>query len=430
MSLTIIPSWCRDALHRGRFGRLSDRFDHSLISLLAILMAPFGIAIGSANATPLPPVSRQANTTLDQETPSSVELVPSPAQPAEALSRATALPQSLSWELVVEENEENEPNNDDQASRPSGPPVWTLVSDDLATADLPEDAAELDPTTLPAVPPPPVPEPLFAFGRSVAFGHMSVGPDLGIRVPNGLQWSPENSFDASIRGFSRTGEPGTGDFFNWNGGDAVAQFELNLLRIGRFSFGLNHSIRSVYSGDLPGGSSDFGEGQSSGFRLAYALSDTSGIALGGEQIIQWDDQTDTGRTFYLMATKGWWLGKQGRDFPLFIANGGIATGRLASDKSIRFWCTAYDYNRPLTFSIDNELCWAPTGSLALLFSPQFGLLAEYNSINVSVGFSVAPIKELPLRLTWAVGVVNDIHEYGWAYDADRLNWNFRISLGF
>ena len=55
------------------------------------------------------------------------------------------------------------------------------------------------------------------------------------------------------------------------------------------------------------------DGLSSGFRIARSIGETGGIAFGAE-LIQWDDQTDTGRNLYLMASKGWWLGNKAQTF--------------------------------------------------------------------------------------------------------------------
>ena len=88
--------------------------------------------------------------------------------------------------------------------------------------------------------------------------------------------------------------------------------------------------------DYASGSTPVGEGVSNGFRISKAINETSGVTLGGEQILQWDGKTDTGRNFYLMASKGWWLGNNGKNYPLIIANGGFGTGRLAN-QDIQSW---------------------------------------------------------------------------------------------
>ena len=83
-------------------------------------------------------------------------------------------------------------------------------------------------------------------------------------------------------------------------------FSAQFLHSERSSFGLNLGIRSVYQGSqYIGGSTNFGEGLSAGFRWDYELSDTSGIAFGAEQLFHFDSTTDTGRNIYLTISKGW-----------------------------------------------------------------------------------------------------------------------------
>ena len=71
-----------------------------------------------------------------------------------------------------------------------------------------------------------------------------------------------------------------------------------------------------------------------------------------------------------MASNGWWLGNNGKDYPLFIANGGFGTGRFASltdtDEPFNFTCTPVESNRTVG-KVDENLCWGPIGSVSLVF---------------------------------------------------------------
>lgn len=300
--------------------------------------------------------------------------------------------------------------------------VWELIP---AGEEVPVLVATPDASPKIKLPPPPQ---LYAFNRSIAFGTGQVGPDIAWRVPNGFQWTPHHWFDATVSGFSRN-KPGQ-DFWAYNGGDAVGNLAVNVINSRRWSFGLNQTIRSVNASTAPGGtgtSTPLGEGQSTGFRLAYTLSPTAGIALGGEQVIQWDSYTDTGRTFYLALSKGWWLGQGAEPYPLLIGNVALASGRLASDPASRFGCTDTGANRTGTYSIDNQLCWSPVGSLAVALSPDLSLFSEYNSVRWAFGTSIAPIADVPLRATWAVNVLNQIPR---GNEFNRTTWSFRLSLGF
>lgn len=325
--------------------------------------------------------------------------------------------------------------------------VWTEVDDAISPstaptrvawqelpeqdADLPSEAIAEQPSPGPVQPvriPPPA---LQALDRSIAFKDGFVGPDISWNIPNGLRWSERWFGSASLRGFSRRQK--TEPFLQWNNGDAVAQVHANILQAGSWSVGLNTSFRSVYQGDqAAGGSTRVGEGISSGFRIATAIGDTGGIAFGGEQVLQWDDKTDTGRNFYLMATKGWWLGNQGTDYPLLIANGGFGTGRFASagigdwSNPLRFACIENFQDRTGTFSVDNEICWSPIGTLSLVLNDYLGSFVEYRNGKAQAAASVSLTEGIPLRFTWGVNFA-DKNE---VLETDQWTWVFRASLGF
>lgn len=353
---------------------------------------------------------------------------PAAAQPPQWQPIPPLPPLQPQWELVQEASA-------DAAESAASQVVWEPVdppsSAVIAWQPVPEGEPEIprlasaEPAPAEPIPLPPPPR-LYGFNRSLAFGDGLVGPDISWRIPNGFRWTPHHWFDASVNGFSRR----TGDesFWAWNNGDAVASFNANLINSGDWSFGINHTIRSLYQGSAAaGGSTSVGEGQSSGFRLAVALGPNAGLAIGGEQLVQWDSFTDTGRTVYLAFSQGWWLGSGAEPYPLLVGTASLASGRFASDTSVRFGCIDTGANRTDTYAIDNQLCWAPGGSLALVLNPQFSLFTEYNSVRWLVGASYAPIAEVPFRATWAVNVLNQIPQ---GNSNNRTTWSFRLSLGF
>lgn len=272
---------------------------------------------------------------------------------------------------------------------------------------------------------------LHSLNRSIAYSDGYVGPDIGWNVPNGLRWSQRWFADVSLAGFSR--RPKDSNFFAWNNGDAVAQASFNLIQSGSWSIGINTSFRSVYQGSqASGGTTQVGEGFSSGFRIAKEIGKTGGIAFGGEQIIQFDSDTDTGRNFYLMATKGWWLGNDGNEFPLLIANGGFGTGRFANQdilswkNPLRFACINNVDNRTNTFSVDNDLCWSPIGTIALVLNDYWSIFLEYRSGTAQALTSLSLSEAIPVRLTWGV----DFASKNELKDSSEWNWVFRASVGF
>ena len=250
-------------------------------------------------------------------------------------------------------------------------------------------------------------------------------------MPNGFRWSQHWFADTTIQGESRRRD--NQKFFSWNNGDAVATLHTNILQTTNWSVGLNTSIRSVYQGsNAVGGSTPVGEGVSNGFRISKAINETSGVTLGGEQILQWDGKTDTGRNFYLMASKGWWLGNNGKNYPLIIANGGFGTGRLANQdiqswkNPLRFACIEDVDDRTRSYSIDNDLCWSPVGSISVVVEELWGMFLEYRSGTALLGASANLSGELPFRITWGVNFArkNKINS------SDNMTWVFRASIGF
>ncbi len=337
-------------------------------------------------------------------------------------SVTTQAPTQVVWEPVV-------PTAEDPSAV-----VWTpitdrdalLPGDDQVVADNEQDV----PTTTKKTQLPPPPK-LQALNRSIAYADGLVGPDIGWNVPNGFRWSQRWFADLSISGFSR--RQGDESFWAWNDGDGTAQININLIQSGTWSIGLNSSFRSVYQGEqAAGGGTSVGEGFSSGFRVATSIGDTGGIAFGGEQVVQWDNETDTGRNLYLMASKGWWLGSQGRNFPLLIANGGFGSGRFANqsiqtwENPLRFGCINGIENRTGTFAVDNDLCWSPIGTMSLVLNEWWGMFVEYRSGTAQAAASVNLTGGIPLRFTWGVNFArrNELA------DSSDLTWVFRASMGF
>ena len=266
---------------------------------------------------------------------------------------------------------------------------------------------------------------LYSQNRSIAFSDGSIGPDIGWKLPNGFKWNDTYSFDLSARGFSgqvRNGKP----FFQWNNGDATGQAHWKILATKDSSFGLNGSMRSLYQGsNFSGGTTGlFEEGFSLGFRYDRKLNKQSGFAIGGEQLIQLDNMTDTGRNIYLMKSKGIWLNNKKNDFPLLVINGGIASGRYASNENIRLFCFEdFDKGRSLSLRIDEDLCFGPVGSISLLPNKSLSFFTEYNSDQLVLAASKKVSIFRPIRLTFGVNILapggsaklKKIEEFNWIF---------------
>jgi len=395
---------------------------------------------------------------------------PQPQQPG---GRQSTPAEEIVWELVTESKAAN--GQPSKTTNPQTEVVWSLVPETLELAEttpatkagasasaqqvvweeIPGSVNPLGPATLSTVatkestgsdeqppadavafensqparriPPPPPPPALQALNRSIAFGDGSVGPDIGWRVPSGLRWSRRWFGDATLQAISRRKEDDK-NWFSIGSGDGEWIAHANVLQTKNWSLGLNHSFRSVQNNrNIAGGSTGPEDGMSTGFRIARAIGDTGGISFGAEQLIQWDDKTDTGRNLYVMATKGWWLGDQGKDYPLIIANGGFGTGKLSYDQPLRLACI---YNvepgREGNFIRDKDLCWSPIGSIAIVFNEAFGLFTEYSGTTTSVNASLNLTSGIPIRLTGGLSFADSRG----LRDFYRYRWTLGASIGF
>ena len=313
---------------------------------------------------------------------------------------------------------------------PSNQVIWEVLTEQENNFSDEEIAEQTLPSSIQPVVIPP--SPLQALDRSIAFADGFVGPDISWSIPNGLRWSERWFGSASLNGLSS--QTNNGPFFKRNGGDTVSIVHANILQAGSWSVGINTSTGSVNTTQTSANSdSSLGEGISSGFRIATSIGDTAGIAFGGEQVIQWDHKTDTSRNFYLMATKGWWLGKQGNDYPLLIANGGFGTDRYTNQdtlepwsNSLRFACIKNSQTQSGAFSGDNDLCWSPIGSVSIVFNDYVSTFVEYRSGTAQVAGSISMTDGIPLRLTLGLNFAQ-LNKFA---EPNRMRWFFRASIGF
>ena len=253
-----------------------------------------------------------------------------------------------------------------------------------------------------------------------------MGPDIGWRVPNGFRWSRRWFADVNVYG-QNSRQQGDDNVVDWGNGDGVGILHTNLLQTDHWSVALSTSFRSLQNNpNITGGTTGINGGLSNGFRIARSIGDTGGIALGAEQLIQWDDQTDTGGNLYLMASKGWWLGNQGTNFPLLIANGGFGTGHFSWNSNLRFACAYNVENRPNQFSIDNDLCWAPIGTVALVINEYWSVFMEYSAGHSALSASVNLDQNFPLRITWGVSFADGKE----LRKTDEYRYTFAASISF
>ena len=273
---------------------------------------------------------------------------------------------------------------------------------------------------------------LSSLNRSLIFNDHIVGPDISWIVPPGFGWNKKYKFDFTARGHNtRIPDPIKKKFFGWNDGDAVGLFSYQFLHLEKSSFGLNFGVRSLYEGDgSAGGQSAIGEGNSAGFRWDYRLSESSGFAFGAEQLIHFDNTTDSGRNIYITASKAWWSDEYDghKFFPLYVATAGLATGRMAVG-TIKGFCSDLIGSSGTDLVNYPSLCWAPVFSLASVFNEKLSAYFEYNSRFFLLGTSYAPVRNIPLRGNFGLILSDHVDNYK-LHSGSEMNWVFNLSLGF
>ena len=273
---------------------------------------------------------------------------------------------------------------------------------------------------------------LSSLNRSLIFNDHLVGPDISWNVPPGFGWNKKYRFDFTARGHNtRIPDPINKKFFGWNDGDAVGLFSYQFLHLEKSSFGVNFGVRSLYQGDgASGGKTAIGEGNSAGFRWDYRLSETSGFAFGAEQLIHFDNTTDTGRNLYITASKAWWSDEYDghKFFPLYIATAGVATGRMAVG-TIKGFCSDLIGSSGTDLVHYPSLCWSPVFSLASVFNEKLSTYFEYNSRFFLLGTSYAPFQNIPLRGNFGLILSDHVDNYK-LHSGSEMNWVFNLSLGF
>ena len=131
-----------------------------------------------------------------------------------------------------------------------------------------------------------------------------------------------------------------------------------------------------------------------------------------------------------MKSKGIWLNNKNNEFPLLIINGGIASGRFASNENIHLFCFEdFDKERRYTRKIDNDLCFGPVGSISLLPNKSLSFFTEYNSDQLVLAASKEISIIRPIRLTFGVNILEPGGSAKFK-DKEQFNWVFRVSTAF
>jgi hypothetical protein len=233
--------------------------------------------------------------------------------------------------------------------------------------------------------------------RSVGRGFTVNGnpyPDISLKVPNAFAIDKQFTFSAQLAGTSRTRTCKVGEGQNWTDcADGEIFLELTPLKGDNASLGINWTIQS-----LSNRNTDFGSAQSLGFKGAINLTPTLGLAFGGEQIVQFDNQTDLGRNYYLLLSQAVPLGG-GEKPAMLVATAGVGSdlfgyggnGVLGTTN-----CIGGNNISSNNFPKGTDCYWGPVGAVSIAINDRVSIGAEWFGYGIGAGISVRPFHDLPL----------------------------------
>lgn len=298
----------------------------------------------------------------------------------------------------------------------SSTPVWTSAPAESAPAGWQElDTAGRLPSTWQPGPadvakPPPA---SITQVRGLARGFTVNGqpyPDLSLKLPNAFAVDPQFFLSGQLAGTSRTRTCQVPDGGSWSDcADGEVFVELTPLRAPNASLGVNWTLQSLSSRNTR-----LGTAQSLGFKGALNLTPTLGLAFGGEQVIQFDDQTDLGRNYYLLLSQAIPLSRAqtpavlvatagiGSDFFGYSGNGTLGASNCIGGNNI----SSRHYPR------GTDCYWGPVGALSLAFSDRVSVGVEWFGYGIGAGLSLRPFRELPLTASvYAIDFLGNTPSY-------------------
>jgi hypothetical protein len=256
-----------------------------------------------------------------------------------------------------------------------------------------------DPGELPE--PEPQPDRIRGLARGITVNGQPF-PDAGLYVPNGFAMDPEFTVSAILDGVNRTRSCRVGgDTSSSDCADAVAYLEITPFKTESASLGFQWAVQSLSGRN--NGTSQFAA-QSLGFRTAVNLTPTTGLAFGGEHIVQLDSSTDLGRNFYLVLSQAVPLG-QGPNGMWAVGTVGIGSdfygyGNTSNRTSLGSTnCLSGNNISSPNFPEGRDCYWGAIGSVQLYLNSRVSIGAEWFGYGFGAGVSVRPMEEIPLTLS-------------------------------
>ena len=180
--------------------------------------------------------------------------------------------------------------------------------------------------------------------------------------------------------------------------------------------GSDYSLNSKVSfQSLTNRGTNFGEGISLGFKFAKEVNNEWSLAIGGENIIHFDDTVDLGRNFFIVTSTCRQIGNQNKENPPFIfLNAGLGSDFYGYKGNGFLFRTPCLGRNTLTGNADNpnSCSWGPIGSIALSLNDRFTIINEWFGYSYGTGFSIRPFKDNSMSVSiFATDYINGFPKY-------------------
>ena len=247
-----------------------------------------------------------------------------------------------------------------------------------------------------------------SYGRAITFNSIDY-PEISSYVPNAYIQDDEKKITSSLRLISKTRHCNGKNFSN-ECADGLLDLDFNILKKKDYSLNTKVSFQS-----LTDRGTEFGDGISLGFKLAKEVNSQWSMAIGGENIIHFDDTIDLGRNFYIVASTYRQIGDKSKEnSPVLFLNAGLGSdfyGYRGNGFLFRTPCLG---NNTLTANADspNSCSWGPIGSVALSLNNRFSIINEWFGYGYGTGFSIRPFKDSSVSLSlFATDFINGFPKY-------------------
>jgi len=225
-------------------------------------------------------------------------------------------------------------------------------------------------------------------------------PDVALKLPNAFAQDEQYRFSGTLSGTSRLRACSTKGDKTWEDcADGELFLEFTPFRGRDASFGVNWMIQSL--SNRGGVGTAQGAAQSLGFKAAYNLTPTTGLAIGGEHILQLDSSTDLGRNFYVLLSQAVPLGGGERP-PLMVATVGAGTDSFGYAGNGIFGsmdCGSGNNISSRNSPSGRDCFWGPVGSISIAFNDRISLGAEWFGFGIGAGVALRPFRDVPLSLS-------------------------------